>query len=118
MEIENLEARISDIPTWREWEKERYEIDRSVIRTHTGKDTGERYSVDFAEIEFPKSPQEERAELDWKLAKGLISREDLFRHFNPDISDEDLKAKLGEVDEAKAEPKQSPLLQALRKPIE
>jgi len=118
MEIENLEARISDIPTWREWERERYEIDRSVIRTHTGKDTGERYSVDFAEIEFPKSPQEERAELDWKLAKGLISREDLFRHFNPDISDEDLKAKLGEVDEAKAEPKQSPLLQALRKPIE
>ena len=102
LEIENLEARVSDIPIWREWERERYEIDRSVIRAHTGKDLGERYSVDFAEIEFPKSPQEERAELDWKLEKGLISREDLFRHFNPDISDEDLKAKLGEVDEAKA----------------
>ena len=102
LEIENLEARVSDIPIWREWERERYEIDRSVIRTHTGKDLGERYSVDFAEIEFPKSPQEERAELDWKLEKGLISREDLFRHFNPDISDEDLKTKLGEVDEAKA----------------
>ena len=102
LEIENLEARVSDIPIWREWERERYEIDRSVIRAHTGKDLGERYSVDFAEIEFPKSPQEERAELDWKLEKGLISREDLFRHFNPDISDEDLKTKLGEVDEAKA----------------
>jgi len=122
MEIENLEARISDIPIWREWEKDRYEIDRSVIRTHTGKDLGERYAVDFAEIEFPKSPQEERAELDWKLEKGLISREDLFRHFNPDISDEDLKVKLGEVDEAKkaeseAVKPQSPLLQALRKPV-
>ena len=122
LEIENLEARVSDIPIWREWERERYEIDRSVIRAHTGKDLGERYSVDFAEIEFPKSPQEERAELDWKLEKGLISREDLFRHFNPDISDEDLKTKLGEVDEAKkaeseAVKPQSPLLQALRKPV-
>ena len=118
LEIENLEARVSDIPIWREWERERYEIDRSVIRAHTGKDLGERYSVDFAEIEFPKSPQEERAELDWKLEKGLISREDLFRHFNPDISDEDLKTKLGEVDESKqAEQPKSPLLQALRKPI-
>ena len=117
LEIENLEARVSDIPIWREWERERYEIDRSVIRAHTGKDLGERYSVDFAEIEFPKSPQEERAELDWKLEKGLISREDLFRHFNPDISDEDLKTKLGEVDEAKAVETKATLLQALRKPI-
>jgi hypothetical protein len=117
LEIENLEVRVSDIPKWREWERERYDIDRSIIRAHTGQDLGERYSVDFAEIEFPKSPQEERAELDWKLEKGLISREDLFRHFNPDISDEDLKTKLGEVDEAKAVETKSPLLQALRKPI-
>jgi len=101
LEIENLEARISDIPIWREWEQERYEIDRSVIRAHTGKDMGERYAVDFAEIEFPKSPQEERAELDWKLEKGLISREDLIRHFNPDISEEDLKILLDRVDESK-----------------
>ena len=101
MEIENLESRISDLPIWREWENDRYEIDRSIIRTHTGKDLGERYSVDFAEIEFPKSPQEERNELDWKLEKGLISRKDLVRHFNPDISDEDLQAKLSEVDESK-----------------
>ena len=117
LEIENLEARVSDIPIWREWERERYEIDRSVIRAHTGKDLGERYSVDFAEIEFPKSPQEERAELDWKLEKGLISREDLFRHFNPDISDEDLKAKLGEVDEAKKEESEAeqPIFEGLKR---
>jgi len=62
---------------------------------------GENYAVDFAEVEFPKSPQEERAELDWKLAKGLMSREDLVRHFNPDISDEDLESKLNKVDESK-----------------
>jgi len=101
LEIENLESRISDIPLWREWENERYEIDREVYNVHTGKDLGEGYAVDFAEVEFPQSPQEVRAELDWKLEKGLISREDLFRHFNPDISNEDLQKKLSEVDESK-----------------
>lgn len=101
MEIENLEARISDIPLWRDWEHQRYNVDREVIMAHTGKDFGENYAVDFAEVEFPKSPQEERAELDWKLEKGLINREDLVRHFNPDISDEDLNELLNRVDESK-----------------
>jgi len=30
-----------------------------------------------------------------------MSREDLVRHFNPDISDEDLESKLNKVDESK-----------------
>ena len=101
MEIENLEARISDIPLWRDWEHQRYNIDREVIRAHTGKDFSENYSVDFAEVEFPLSPQEERSDLAWKLDKGLINREDLVRHFNPDITDEDLNELLGRVDESK-----------------
>ena len=120
MEIENLEARISDIPTWREWEHDRYEVDREVWKAHTGKDLGENYAVDFAEVEFPKSPQEERAELDWKLAKGLMSREDLVRYFNPDISDEDLESKLNKVDESKkveaeAQKPTQPAFEGLRK---
>ncbi len=101
MEIENLESRISDIPKWRDWEHERYEVDRQIIRVHTGKDMGEDYAVDFAEVEFPQSPKEEREHLEWMMAKGLMSREDLIRHFNPDISDEDLQAKMNQVDESK-----------------
>ena len=101
MEIENLETRISELPIWREWEQDRYEIDRSIIRAHTGKDLGERYVIDFAEIEFPKSWAETKDELNFKLEKGLMSREDLVRHFNPDISDEDLESKLNKVDESK-----------------
>ena len=120
MEIENLEARISDIPLWREWEHQRYEVDREVWRAHTGKDFGESYSVDFAEVEFPLSPQEERAALDWKLDKGLMNREDLVRHFNPDISDEDLNALLTRVDESKkleaeATQPEQPLFEGLKR---
>ena len=36
-----------------------------------------------------------------KLEKGLINREDLVRHFNPDITDIDLKKVTDRVDESK-----------------
>ena len=103
LEMENLESRISDIPKWRDWEHERYEVDREIIRVHTGKDMGENYSVDFAEIEFPTDQKQEFERLEFMMAKGLMDRTDLIRHFNPDISDEDLKTLMDRVDENKKE---------------
>ena len=101
MEMENLESRISDIPKWRDWEHERYEVDREIIRVHTGKDMGENYQIDFAEIEFPTDQKQEFERLEFMMDKGLMDRTDLIRHFNPDISDEDLKTLMERVDENK-----------------
>ena len=101
MEMENLESRISDIPKWRDWEHERYQVDREIIRVHTGKDMGENYAVDFAEVEFPLDQSEEFARLEFMMDKGLMDRTDLIRHFNPDISDEDLEKLMNRVDENK-----------------
>jgi len=101
MEMENLESRVSDIPKWRDWEHERYKVDREIIRVHTGKDMGENYAVDFAEVEFPLDQSEEFARLEFMMDKGLMDRTDLIRHFNPDISDEDLKKLMNRVDENK-----------------
>jgi len=101
MEMENLESRISDIPKWRDWEHERYKVDREIIRVHTGKDMGENYGVDFAEVEFPLDQSEEFARLEFMLDKGLMDRTDLIRFFNPDISDEDLEKLMNRVDENK-----------------
>ena len=47
---------------------------------------------------------------------GIIDQEDIIRHFNPDISDEELAEKLGTDKEAPKEPS-SPLLDALRTPV-
>jgi hypothetical protein len=49
-----------------------------------------------------------------------MSREDLVRHFNPDISDEDLESKLNKVDESKkveaeAQKPTQPAFEGLRK---
>lgn len=101
LELENLETRQSDLPLWREWERERYRIDRKIIEVHTGKSFSEEYSVDFEEVSFPKSAQEVRESWKWKFENNLATREDYFRWENPDISDEDLEKKLGEIDESK-----------------
>ena len=76
-------------------------MDREIIRVHTGKDMGENYSVDFAEIEFPTDQKQEFERLEFMMDKGLMDRTDLIRHFNPDISDEDLKTLMDRVDENK-----------------
>jgi hypothetical protein len=99
MEMENLESRQSDIPKWKDWESERYEVDRQIIRVHTGKDMGENYYVDFAEVEYPLDQEKEFKRLEFMLDKGLMDRTDLIRYFNPDISQEDLEALIARVDE-------------------
>ena len=101
LEIENMESRESDIHLFREWEQQRYQVDRTILEVHGSGSFNENYSVDFGEVTFPMSPQEEREWLDWKMAKGLMTKRDLLLYFNPDMSDEELEAKLSEVKEEK-----------------
>ena len=76
--------------------------------------------IDFGEVEFPLSPQEERAWLDWKLDKGIMTKKELLLYFNPDMDGAELQSKLQEVAEEKqveaeaAQPKQ-PAFEGLRK---
>jgi len=66
------------------------------------------------------SPQEERAWLDWKLAKGIITKRDLLLYFNPDMTDEELEKKMAEVQEEKVaeretEQPEQPVFQGLNR---
>ena len=120
LEIENLESRKSDESVFREWEHSRYEIDRTILETHNIINLSEDYAVDFGEVSYPMSPQEERAWLDWKMANGIMSRKDLLLYFNPDMTEEEIETKLGEVREekqieAEAKQPQQPAFEGLRK---
>ena len=99
LEIENLEARKSDESLFREWEHDRYNIDRTILETHNVMTLSEDYAVDFGEVSYPMSPQEERAWLDWKLDKGIMTRKELLLYFNPDMSDEEIEEKMADVNE-------------------
>jgi len=101
LEIENLESRQSDEAMFREWEQSRYKIDRLLLDKHNLINLSENYAVDFEEISFPMSPQEERNWLDWKLDKGIMTQKELLLYFNPDMTDEEIQNKLGEVREEK-----------------
>ena len=116
LEIENLEARKSDESLFREWEHSRYEIDQRILEVHNVINLSEDYTVDFGEVSYPMSPQEERAWLDWKISNGIMSQKDLLLYFNPDMSDPELEEKLGEIQEEQAplEPQQ-PTFEGLRK---
>ena len=115
LEIENLESRKSDESIFREWEQERFKIDRTILETHNIMNLPDEYYVDFGEVSFPMSPQEERAWLDWKIANGVMTQRELLLYFNPDMSEEEINIKLGEVQlEREALQPQQPTFGGLR----
>ena len=59
-------------------------------------------SIDFGEVSYPMSIDQELKMLEWKMANGIMSQRDLLLHFNPDMSDEELQMKLSELQEEKA----------------
>ena len=99
LEIENLESRESDIPYFKEWEHNRFEIDRVILEKHGAMNLGEDLSIDFGEVAYPMSVDQELKMLDWKLANWIMTKKELLLYFNPDMSDEELEMKLGEVQE-------------------
>ena len=97
LEIENMESRESDISVFREWEHQRYEIDRRILEVHNVATLSEDYAVDFSEVSYPLSPKEEREMLSWKLDNNIISQKDLLLYYNPDMSDEELESKMSGI---------------------
>ena len=126
LEIENLESRESDIPYFKEWESTRYNIDRTILEKHNVGNFGEDYSVDFGEVSYPmsvekkkKTVEQELKYLDWKLANGIMTKRDLLLYFNPDMSDEELAMKMGEVQEERQQEREAqqpaqPVFEGLR----
>ena len=101
LEIENLESRESDIPYFKEWEQTRYMIDRTILETHGVITLPDMLSLDFGEVSYPMSVEQELKMLDWKIAHGIMTKKEVLLYFNPDMSDEELELKLNEVKEEK-----------------
>ena len=114
LSMENLESRESDIPLFKEWEHSRYEIDRTILQVHQGKNLSESYAVDFEEAGFPTTWAEEKDSLQFMMDNNLISRKELIRYFNPDILEDELEEKMGELQEEEQPQAETPLLNILQ----
>ena len=72
--------------------------------------------MDYGEVSYPMSAREELDLLKAKKEMGIIDQEDILRHYNPDISEEELLERLGQIQEERIlEQPQQPAFEGLRK---
>jgi len=115
LSVDNIETRESDIPVFRDFEHDRYEIDRELLSVHEGTNLSDKYSVDYPEVGFPMTWTEERNKLEFMMEHNLITREELIRKFNPDIDEAELALKMEELETEQPEQPTNPLLEALQR---
>ncbi len=82
--LDLLENREDDVPYWTYYDNGVYEIEQRIMEVEgKGKLPKER-RVNFTEIKFPLSPEEDRDIKDWRLKHGLDSVVDYIMQENPD----------------------------------
>jgi hypothetical protein len=89
--ISKLEFREAQVPHYRKKEKELFEKVRTVWNYHnTGKRINEKaeFQIDFAEIEFPKTTQEEAEKFTFLKNNNAMTSVDLIMLENPDLTRE------------------------------
>lgn len=79
-----LENREDDVPYWMVYDNDVYDIERVIIEQEIGKKLPDNRKINFTEINFPLSPEEERNSRDWRLKHGLDSIIDYAIRENPD----------------------------------
>ena len=109
----------SDIVKWNDVEHKLFEVERQVLTTELMIDAGELESVDFGETADILSAQEQRDQWEWELSKGIIDVADILIKMDPDRFPErnDAVEYLEERKQVEEAPEQSPLIEALTKPV-
>ena len=109
----------SDIVKWNDVEHKIFEVERQVLTTELMIDAGELESVDFGETAEILSAQEQRDQWEWELSKGIIDVADILIKMDPDRFPErnDAVEYLEERKQVEEAPEQSPLIEALTKPV-
>ena len=97
--IGKIEARESQLPLYRKRENELFNIERVIYNYHnnTNKipDDAE-LLVDFAELSFPKSPDERIKQDEFDLRHNITTEIDILKRSNPDLTDDMAKQQYAE----------------------
>lgn len=81
--LDLLENREDDVPYWIYYDNGVYEIERRILEVEANKKLPEERLVNFTEVKFPLSPEEDRSNKDWRLKHGLDSIVDYIMQENP-----------------------------------
>ena len=85
------EAREEQIPVYADAEGDLFEKTRIVNNVHFPSrkiSESASFKIDYAEMDIPDDPEEERDVWKAKLQDGLITLGQFYQHFNPDVKDE------------------------------
>ena len=78
-------------------------MDRVVLEQDASIKVSEDYYVDFPEMDFPISELDELAVLEKKKSMGILTQKEILLHYNPDMDESELSAKLGEIAEERTQ---------------
>ena len=81
--LELIEAREDDVEKYRAFEHDVFLVEKAIGEL-LGVSLTEDFKVDFAEVEFPLTPEQEQARWDWYFANGLKDKADYLMHSDPD----------------------------------
>lgn len=115
LEIENYEERVASVEnTWRQFEHNRFEIDRKILEVRAGVGIPDEYSVDFIEPDYPLTPREDREMWSWKFEHNLARPIDWYDAQNIDAPEEQRNAFLEMQEEVSPQEPGNRLLSRLK----
>ena len=101
-DMERKEDYYDDIALWRLYEKDFYSVER-VIAEYNGISLPEEFGVDFQEVEYPKTVQDQILKDDFDLKNNLVTQAKIMVRENKDLSLEQAQSIIDENKEKNAD---------------
>ena len=96
-DLDRFEDYQDDLDLWRAYEHEFYHVERE-IASYNNINLPEKIGIDFNEVDYPKTVQDQIAWNDWMLQNNMITYPELFVKYNKDF---DLKQAQKKIEENK-----------------
>lgn len=95
--IDHLDDLKNMIEICRTWERDLYEMEQIIAKVDGLNVPNQELTIDFQEVNQPISQEEKNSKWTFEFQNGLSSREDYWRTENPDITDEEIQARLERI---------------------
>ena len=96
-DLDRFEDYQDDLDLWRAYEHEFYHVERE-IASYNNISLPEKFGIDFNEVDYPKTVQDQIAWNDWMLQNNMATQAELFIKYNKDY---DLKQAQKKIEENK-----------------
>ena len=94
-DLDRFEDYVDDVELWRQYEYEFYNVEREIAE-YNGINLPEKFGIDFNEIEYPKTVQDQIVWNNWMLENNMTSIPELYVKYNKDYDFKQAEKKIQE----------------------